>query len=109
MGFLARLKEISGKKPLKAIAVDEQTAVAIDKNGIARLFGQSNAYFLLETDPEQLPENIQHAQPLTWSLSQQALRYKTVKQQQNLSLDLTKWDMNWDGFWYVEEGLLKQN
>jgi cyanophycinase len=108
VGFLARLKEVSGKKPLKAIAVDERTAVAIDRNGLARIFGQSYSYFLLETDADKLPEKIQREQPLTWSLSQQALRYKTINQQQNLSLDLIKWDLNWDGFWYVEEGLLKQ-
>jgi cyanophycinase len=109
VGFMARLKEFSDIKPLKAIAVDEKTAVVIDKNGMARVFGQSAAYFLLEKDPESQPEKIQPGEPLTWNLHQQALRYKTVTQEQNLSFDLTNWALDWDGFWYVDEGVLKRN
>lgn len=109
VGFMARLKEFSNKMPLKAIAVDERTAVAIDKNGVARIFGQSAAYFLLEKDPENQPEKIQPGESLTWNLNQQALRYKTVTQQQNLSLNLTNWALDWDGVWYVDAGVLVRN
>ena len=109
VGFLARLKSLSEGNSLKAIAVDEKTAVVIDKNGKANVFGQSKAYFLMESFAAQQPEIIQSQTPLTWILDQQALKYKSVNAGQSPSLDLKTWDWEWDGFWYVEEGELKTN
>jgi len=109
VGFLARLKSLSENLPLRAIAVDERTAVAIDKNGIASVFGQSNAFYLMEAHADQQPEIIQSQTPLTWNLGQQALKVKTVNTGQNPSLDLKTWDWEWEGFWYVESGELKSN
>ncbi|GMQ29105.1 cyanophycinase [Algoriphagus confluentis] len=107
--FMARLKSEAGEIPLKAIGVDERTAVAIDKNGIAQVLGQSYAYFLLDNLPNLQPEKMERSAPLTWSLGGEALRYKAVNQAQNLNLDLNPWEFDWDGFWYVEEGILKRN
>ncbi|WP_373521103.1 cyanophycinase [Aquiflexum sp.] len=109
VGFLARLKSLSENLPLKAIAVDEKTAVAIDKDGQAKVFGQANAFYLVESNADQLPETLQIQTPLTWNLGQQALKYKTVNADQNPSLDLKTWGWEWDGFWFVEAGVLKNN
>lgn len=109
VGFLARLKSLSGNEPLKAIAVDEKTAVAIDKDGKASVFGQAIAYFLMESNADQMPEIVQNQTPLTWNLGQQALTFKTANAQQIPALDITTWDWAWDGFWYVEAGVLKTN
>jgi cyanophycinase len=109
VGFLARLKNHSDNQPLRAIAVDEKTAVVIDKNGRAKVFGQANAFYLMETNADQLPEILQIQTPLTWNLDQQALNYKTVNADQNATLDLKTWGWEWDGFWYVEAGVLKNN
>ncbi|WP_373494718.1 cyanophycinase [Aquiflexum sp.] len=109
VGFMARLKSLSENLPLKAIAVDEKTAVAIDKNGLAKVFGQANAFFLMESNADKLPEIVQKQTPLTWNLDQQALKYKTVNAGQNPTLNLKTWDWDWDGFWYVEAGELKSN
>jgi len=109
VGFLARLKNLSENEPLKAIAVDEKTAVAIDKNGKASVFGQANAFYLMEGHSEKQPEIIQSQTPLTWNRGQQALKFKTVNAGQNLSLDLKTWDWEWEGFWYVEGGELISN
>jgi cyanophycinase len=109
VGFLARLKSLSENLPLKAIAVDEKTAVAIDKDGQAKVFGQANAFYLMESNADQLPETLQNQTPLTWNLGQQALKYKTANADQNPSLDLKTWDWEWDGFWYVEAGVLENN
>jgi len=109
VGFLARLKNLYDNAPLKAIAVDERTAVAIDKEGMASVFGQANAFYLMESNADQQPEKIQNQTPLTWNLGQQALKYKTVNAGQNPTLDLKTWDWEWEGFWYVEAGELKSN
>lgn len=109
VSFLARLKSLSENSPLKAIAVDEKTAVAIDKNGIAKVFGQANVFYLMESSPEQSPEIIQSQKPLTWNLGQKALQYKTVSTGDNPPLDLDTWNWEWEGFWYVEAGELKRN
>jgi putative methionine-R-sulfoxide reductase with GAF domain len=81
----------------------------IDKNGQAKVFGQANAFYLMETNADQLPEILQIQTPLTWNLDQQALNYKTVNADENPSLDLNTWNWEWEGFWYVENGNLKIN
>ena len=64
-----------------AIACDEYTAVCIDENGLARVFGEApqyldNAYFArvycLLDDPT--PEVCEAGQPLTWSQGENAVR-----------------------------------
>ena len=65
----------------KAIACDEYTAVCIDEDGVARVFGEApqyddNAYFAkvycLLDDPS--PELCEPGQPLTWSQGENAVR-----------------------------------
>ncbi len=108
VAFMARLKGQAGESPLRAIGVDERTAVAIDKNGIARVFGQSSAYFLLDNHPDKLPEQVESSSPLIWNLDNEALKYKSVSESQNVTLDIMDWDFEWSGFWYVEDGVLKR-
>jgi cyanophycinase len=76
--FLARIFK-DWKIPAKAIAVDERTAVCIDKDGKANVFGlasperpYSYAYFL-STDRGKQPEQVQAGQPLIWHNNEQAL------------------------------------
>lgn len=109
VSFLARLKQVSSNKPLKGIGVDERTAVVIDKNGFAHILGQSYAYFLEDNRPDEQPEKLQSSFPLNWNLDQQALKYKSTNQSEALTLDLSTWDWEWDGFWFVEDGILKAN
>jgi cyanophycinase-like exopeptidase len=62
----------------KAIAVDERTAVCIDKNGIAKVFADNNpkrpysfAYFVM-TDHTKQPEQWAAGKPVQWSNNEQA-------------------------------------
>ena len=109
VGFLARLKEFSGANPLRAIAVDEKTALVIDKDGKAQVLGQSDAYFLIESDAEQAPEQIQTQLPLTWDLGNKALKVAVVSGGDDTSIDIKKWDLDWKGYWYAIDGKLITN
>jgi cyanophycinase len=56
----------------KGIAVDEKTAVCIDKDGKAKVLGTSKAYFLLP-DARHLPEQLIAGKPLIWNQKQEAI------------------------------------
>ncbi len=63
----------------KGIAADERTAVCIDKDGIAKVYGDysasrpySYAYFIIP-DAARQPEKFQSGQKVTWSNNSQAL------------------------------------
>jgi cyanophycinase len=109
MGFLARLKEQSDKLPLRAIAVDEKTALVIDENGIASQMGQANVFLFEETFSDQNPEVLQPGMPLSWVLGKQALKVKILGPEQKENLQLNSWDFDWDIFWFVENGILRSN
>lgn len=106
VAFLARLKNQSNETRLQAIGVDERTAVVIDQNGIAKVLGGSSVYFLMESHSNKAPELVQRDTPLTWNLEKKALKFKKANETQDITLNLKTWDLDWDGFWYVEEGTL---
>ncbi|MET3112498.1 cyanophycinase [Pedobacter sp. CG_S7] len=57
----------------KGIAVDEKTAVCIDKDGKAQVFGSSSAYFLLP-DANKLPEQFLANKPMVWKQNDKAIQ-----------------------------------
>jgi cyanophycinase-like exopeptidase len=89
MAFLARIltdHASAGVTMIKGIACDEYTAVCIDENGLARVFGDyptydDNAYFIqancefFDRDPETCEANT----PLHWDISGQAVKVYKVK------------------------------
>lgn len=56
----------------KGIAVDERTAVCIDQDGKARVFGSSKAYFILP-DGAKLPEQVVAGKSMIWKYNDQAI------------------------------------
>jgi cyanophycinase len=56
----------------KGIAADEKTAVCIDKNGIAQVFGSSKAYFISQ-DATKKPEQFVAGSKVNWKQNEQAL------------------------------------
>lgn len=109
MGFLARLKEQSDKSPLRAIAVDEKTALVIDENGVASQMGQANVFLFEEAYADQKPEVLQPGMPLSWVLGKQAVKVKILGPEQKENLQINSWDFDWDTFWFVEKGILRSN
>jgi hypothetical protein len=92
----------------RGIACDEYTAVCIDNNGIARIYGDfptydDNAYFLQANCELSgfLPENCTANNPLTWNLNGEAVKVYAVKGTQNgaNSFDLTDWKTGNGGVW----------
>ena len=117
--FLARILLDYGVEA-KGIACDEYTAVCIDSNGIARVFGgypnyDDNAYFL-QTNCELtnvFPENCSPGNPLNWNLGNEALKVYKVKGTGSgaHTFDLNTWQSGnggtWEN-WYVVNGILHE-
>lgn len=71
-GFMARLFQDSSL-PVKGIGLQEQTAVAIDENGNAKVFGFGKAFFMQANTALGLPELCKKGSPLTWNKNAQAV------------------------------------
>lgn len=104
--FLARIAEGEGVLA-KGIACEERTAVCIDENGIAKVYGNDTendiAYFVnancqLENG---FPENCAENEPLTWCHSGEALKVYEVYAHPNgeNSFDLNDWQTGEGGEW----------
>jgi cyanophycinase-like exopeptidase len=117
--FLARIFTdfgISGK----AIACDEYTAVCIEPNGQARVFGgypafDDNAYFVQIncTLSDPAPETCAPATPLQWFANGQALKVCRVRgtASGNNTFNLNDWKSNVNGEWFdwsVQNGVFSE-
>ncbi len=115
--FLARILEDSGVRA-KGIACDEYTAVCVDTNGIARVYGEypssnDNAYFIQSNCglSEYTPETCKTNLPLTWNRNNKAMwvyKIKGTKVGEN-TFDLNDWTSGHGGVWedwYVNNGVL---
>ena len=102
----------------RGIACDEYTAVCIDENGIARVFGEyptsnDNAYFLRPNCglSDYTPETCAKGQPLQWLHSKKAVWVYKVKgnKEGSNTFDLNDWITGnggeWED-WYVDQGVL---
>jgi len=98
----------------RGIAPDEKTAVCIDENGVAKVFGVSKAYFIL-SDSLKKPELCVKEQPLQWNHGGQALKVYEIPASAtgNGSFRVSDFDAASasGGIWYwwwVENGQLKK-
>ncbi|MFN4233910.1 MAG: T9SS type A sorting domain-containing protein [Bacteroidia bacterium] len=106
--FIARLS-LMGEDTVYGIACDEYTAVCIDSNKIARVFGEApqyddNAYFIqinCEVNSNS-PEIISPNQALTWDQNNKAIKVCQVKgtPSGSFSFDLNDWKTHNGGQWY---------
>jgi cyanophycinase len=77
IAFMARMMKDNMITDVKGIGIDEQTAVCIDENGIGKVFGINDAYFLKN---ESLgPETCILGTPLTWSQNNLAIKAYKIK------------------------------
>jgi cyanophycinase-like exopeptidase len=104
----------------KGIACDEYTAVCIDNNGIAKVYGSyptydDNAYFI-QTNCELsniTPEDCTPSNPLDWNLGNEAIKVYKVKGTNNgaNTFDLNDWESGVGGIWedwHVNLGVLNE-
>ena len=103
----------------KAIACDEYTAVCIDENGFARVFGdypdeEDNAYFIqvnceaMPNEPQVLAQSI----PLTWGGSDAIKVYRISGTSSGSNgFDLSDWTSGTGGewlHWSIDEGVFTE-
>jgi len=107
--FLARLAtEFNWQQP-KGIGVQEQTAVCIDENGKAVVYGTGFAYFLKASSEK--PEKCVAGSKLNWINNKKAVQAYLIggKETGNGSFDLTNWTTVSGGIYqnmYVTDGVL---
>lgn len=115
VAFLARIAQDYGITAY-GIACNEYTAVCIDPNGLATVFGEYPAYedyaYFLQVNCAQpnMPETCQPNQPLTWNRNQQAVAaYKVAGTPTGANtFDLSNWNTGTGGtwqHWYVNNGI----
>jgi cyanophycinase len=109
--FMARMSKDLNKNP-RGIASDEKTAVCVDEDGIAKVFGTYNAFFLQQTASG--PEKCVSGTSLTWNQSRQAVKVYQIAGSAtgNGSFNLNNYDDASGGNWlyyYVENGIFYRN
>ena len=111
--FMSRLAQ-ENSDAVRGLGVGEKTAVVIDVDGKARVFGDGKALFLEETLPEKNPEICDKDTPLTWSHNQRAVKGWSLErsEEKQAQFDITSWkpvnEME-PVFYYVNEGKLLSN
>jgi cyanophycinase-like exopeptidase len=119
MSFLAKIYT-DYQQTARAIACDEYTAVCIDENGIAAVYGDfpnsdDNAYFiqinceLADASPELCSPN----QPLDWDRNAQAVRVCQLKGTNSgiNTFNLNNWQVHQGGVWQswsVDNGIFNE-
>ena len=108
--FMASLA-YENPKTVRGIGVDEETAVAINAEGKARVLGKSKALFLEEVNPNIDPEVFEFNVPLTWNNNGKAVHGYEISSRSDdqLQFDLVDWRPLADEnafFYYVKEGAL---
>jgi cyanophycinase len=98
--FIARQLRESNASGFLGIGADERTAVLVDKNGMAHVFGSGPAYFVLG---DHFPERALPRQPLTYC------GFKVWRAPSGLSFDLR--NRPTQGFYEVDvnDGVILQN
>lgn len=117
--FMARMTVEDTIQP-KGIAANEVTAIAVDENNIAHIFGEyptydDFAYFVKAHCPDGVssPENCTPGQALHWINDSTALQVYKVPGTPNGSntFDLNSWTSGNGGtwhYWFVDQGTLNQ-
>lgn len=109
LGFMARMVKDWGWQA-KGIGVDEATAVCINSNGNAQVFGDGYAFFLNEYGGN--PEECVSGQRLDWYRNRRAVRVYKVRgtNNGNNSFNLSNWTSGSGGSWqyyYANRGRLR--
>ena len=109
-GFLARVVDENGI-PAYGIGSEEGAFVAVDEEGIARVFGNgedrgADAYFL---QAQEIPERIERREPLIWDRNGKAVKVYRIRgtAEGSGSFDLNDWESasggSWE-YWYTTDG-----
>lgn len=106
--FMARLVKDFGVSQPKGIGVDEKTAVCVDNEGNAQVFGTNKAYFIISNT---LPETCVPNTPLTWDQNDKALNVYIFQASSTgtPAFSLQSWPTGTPTeYWFVEQAQLKR-
>ncbi|MEO8773666.1 MAG: T9SS type A sorting domain-containing protein [Gelidibacter sp.] len=109
--FLARFLEDNNRRSF-GIACDEDTAITVDSNGKASVYGPGSAYFLQsDCSTNNAPEIMLKYKPFTWDRGGEALKvFKVLGTTTGVNyFDLSDWQTGYGGTWQnwsVDEGIL---
>lgn len=107
--FLASMMQDYKIKNPKGIGVDERTAVCIDADGKAFVFGAGKAYFL---SAKKKPEQCISGEPLTWNHEGKAIAVWSYQATENgtQAFNLNQWPpQKANAYWSVTAGELIQS
>lgn len=108
--FLAKMMQDFGNTAVKGIGVDEKTAVCIDENGMGKVYGTNQAYFLQSNALGA--ETCSNGNLLHWQRNKQAVKaYKIIGGATgNGSFDASTWTFSGGTsyFYAVNKGVLVQ-
>jgi cyanophycinase len=118
--FLGRINK-DWKLPASAIATDERTAVCIDQNGKAKVYGDysatrpySYAYFIT-TDLAKQPEQLEANKAVIWNRNNQAAKVYEIPAAENgggnfnvANFNLTEATGGKTHWWWIENGTLNK-
>ena len=99
--FLARFSEDNSRRSF-GIGCDENTAITVDMNGKASVYGPGSAYFLqANCTTNNMPEIIVKFKPLTWNDGGEAIKaYKVPGKADGINyFDLSDWQTGNGGTW----------
>ena len=106
--FMARMiKDFAVSLP-KGIGVDEKTAVCVDKDGNAKVFGTNKAYFIKSNTA---PENCSSNTSLNWDQQDKALSVYVFQASATgtPAFNLKSWPTGTPTeYWFVENGVFKR-
>ena len=108
IAFMARLRKDFNTN-VKGIGIQEETAVIIEDDGIAKVLGKGGAYFINAINPT-LPEIVNPQQALTWGKDTKALKAVIIQDIENEYINLLNWDdynSNFIQYISVNSGALK--
>lgn len=113
MTFMARISQdhLGSSDKVYGIGVEEKVAVAVESNGRAYVYGQTNnyAHFMQQTNALDGPEECVPGKPLDWFRSRKAVNVYRVMSNKNGDryFDLNSWNTGTGGTWmyyYVDRG-----
>ncbi len=105
--FLAHMAR-EAEAAVKAIAVDEKTAVCIEADGSSQVFGLGNAYYLLESDAQNAIEKFEPGESLHWYHDGKALIVSIIAGGVlgSKGVNVRSWEIGTGEFWSVSESKL---
>jgi len=99
------MKDFNIKQPI-GIGVDEKTAVCIDKDGNASVYGTNSAYFMISNS---LPEQCNPNKPLTWGIEKPIQIFKfDGSVSGTVAFNLNAWPEKGQGSCWIREGVLRR-